>query len=680
MAVFLGVDTGGTYTDAVILDQAADQVIGSAKALTTRGDLALGIGRAVDAALAGAGVAARDVRLVSLSTTLATNALVEGQGGRVALIFIGFDPGDLERGGLGEALNGDPVIRFTGGHGHAGQEVAPLDLAALEAAVAEVADAVVGFAIAARFATRNPAHEVAARALIRRVTGRPVTCSHELSAQLNGPKRALTAVLNARLIGMIDRLVAACERHLAAIGVDAPLMVVRGDGALISAAMVRERPIETILSGPAASIVGARWLTGETDALVSDIGGTTTDIALLRGGLPEIDPQGARVGAHRTMVEAVAMRTTGLGGDSEVHLVTEGLEGGLRLGPRRLIPVSLMAVEHGPMVHAALDRWLSADATGEHDGRFVVPMGGGVGGLSAREVAVLARIVEPMPLAAALASRLEVAALERLVARGLVMLSGVTPSDASHVLGLLDAWDGVAAEKAVRLLARRRNGRGDRFAPDASGLAQAIVDQLTAQTVDCLLDAAFGEDGAFAGHAPEGLARHVLTRAGLDRHRGVVEVDVRLGVPVIGLGASAPAYYGAVGRRLGARMILPDHAGVANAIGAVVGQVAQRATGTVSSPGEGRFTVHLPDGLTVFADRDAALAAMETALVADAVARARLAGAEELSVTVTRDIREATVEGRAMFIEATLSALASGRPRVAHAARSAAVPPGRDSA
>jgi N-methylhydantoinase A/oxoprolinase/acetone carboxylase beta subunit len=665
MAVFLGVDTGGTFTDAVIVDEAATRVIGSAKSLTTRGDLALGIGRAVDAALAGAGVAAGDVALVSLSTTLATNALVEGQGGRVALVFIGFDEGDLDRGGLTEALKGDPVIRLAGGHGHAGQEGAPLDLAALEVAVVGLADQVMGFAIASRFATRNPAHEVAARALIRRLTGRPVTCSHELSAQLNGPKRALTAVLNARLIGMIDRLVSACERHLAAIGIAAPLMVVRGDGALISAAMVRERPIETILSGPAASIVGARWLTGEADALVSDIGGTTTDVALLRDGLPEIDPEGARVGPYRTMVEAVAMRTTGLGGDSEVHPVTEGLQGGLRLGPRRLVPVSLLAMDHPQMVHDALDRALSADAVGEMDGRFVIPMGGEAGGLTPREAALLARLTVPVPLTAALTSRLEVAALERLVARGLVMIAGVTPSDASHVLGRLSAWDGAAAEKAVRLLARRRNGRGDRLAEDASQLAQAIIDQLTAQTVDCLLEAAFGEDAAFAGQPPETLARHPLLWAGLDQHRGVVQISARLGVPVVGLGASAPSYYGAVGERLGARMILPEHAGVANAIGAVVGQVSQRATGLVSSPGEGRFTAHLADGLQTFANRDAALAVMEAALVAEASTRARAAGAAEVHVTTTRDIREAEVEGRSMFIEATLTATASGRPRVA---------------
>lgn len=666
MAYFLGVDTGGTYTDAVIVDEAADVVIGKAKSLTTRADLALGIGRAVDAALQQSGVSATDVALVSLSTTLATNALVEGQGGRVALIFVGFDDGDLDRGGLTEALKGDPVVRIAGGHSHAGIETTPLDMAALEARIADIGPQVMGFAVAARFATRNPAHEIAIRDMIRRVADRPVTCSHELSAKLNGPKRALTAVLNARLIGMIDRLVAACERHLAAIGIKAPLMVVRGDGALISAEMVRERPIETILSGPAASIVGARWLTGAQDALVSDIGGTTTDVALLRGGLPEIDPEGARVGGFRTMVEAVAMRTTGLGGDSEVRLITEGLSGGMRLGPRRLIPVSLLASEHGAMVHAALDRALSTETSGEFDGRFVVPMAGQTGGLSAREATVLARVTHPMPLAQAFASRLEVAAMERLVARGLVMISGVTPSDASHVLGRLKAWDGAAAEKAVRLLGRRRNGAGDRFASDAASLAQAIIDQLTAQTVDCLLEAAFDEDDAFVGQDTDALARHVLTRTALAQHRGVIQLSAKLGVPVIGLGASAPSYYGAVGEKLGCEMILPEHAGVANAIGAVVGQISQRASAILTSPGEGRFTAHLTDGLHFYNDRDMALAALEDALITEAANRARAAGAEDLRITTTRDIREAEVEGRPMFIEATITATASGRPRVAH--------------
>ena len=227
MAYLLGVDTGGTYTDAVIIDEAGDRVLASAKALTSRPDLAIGVGAAIDAVIADAGVDGGDIAMVSLSTTLATNALVEGQGGRIALVAIGFDVPDLGRAGLDKALRGDPVVRIAGGHNHAGGEVAALDLAALSAFLQKPDDSITGFAVAASFATRNPAHEIAARDLIRELSGKPVSCSHELSQALGGPKRALTAVLNARLIGMLDRLVTACEAHLVACGISARLMVVR---------------------------------------------------------------------------------------------------------------------------------------------------------------------------------------------------------------------------------------------------------------------------------------------------------------------------------------------------------------------------------------------------------------------------------------------------------------------
>ncbi len=666
MSYLLGVDTGGTYTDAVILDSGADKVIGSAKALTTRSNLAIGIGKAIDAAVAGAGVEVGQIGMVSLSTTLATNALVEGQGERVALVAIGFDEADLGRAGLAEALGSDPLIQVMGGHTHSGAETAPLDEAALIRQVGKIASEVDAVAIASHFATRNSAHERRARDLIREATGRPVTCSHELSAQLNGPRRALTAVLNARLIGMIDRLVTACEGHLEELGLAVPLMVVRGDGALISARVVRERPIETILSGPAASIVGARWLTGESEALVSDIGGTTTDVALLRDGLPEIDPAGARVGPFRTMVEAVAVRTTGLGGDSELRMETDQPGTPLRLGPRRRIPVSALAMDYPDMVHKALDKALAGDIIGDHDGLFAVPMGGLAPGLAPRDAALLARIAEPMPVGQLLKTRLEGPALDRLVARGVVMIAGVTPSDASHVLGRLDAWDREAATKALTVFARQKTPKGDRIAPDAEMLAVRIVDQLTAQTVECLLEAAFADDPGFGGEDPAKLARHVLTRQGLAQHRGIVETSLRLGVPLIGLGASAPNYYRAVGERLGCRVVLPGHAGVANAIGAVVGQVSQRLSGTVTSPGEGRFSVHLADGVQQFTDQETALSALETALSAQASERARAAGAEDVHVQTSRELREIEVEGQSMFIEGTITAVASGRPRVAH--------------
>ena len=548
MGLALGVDTGGTYTDAVLIRD-EKEVIASAKSLTTRHDLAEGIGNAVEAVLTETGADPAEIGLAALSTTLATNALVEGQGGRVALILIGFRDGDLERHGLADALAGDPALLLAGGHNHAGGEANPLDTEALRGWLAVHGPGISGFAVAAQFATRNPAHEQEAMRIIKEITGAPVSASHHLSSKLNGPKRAMTAVLNARLIGMIDRLIGRASERLTELGVSAPLMVVRGDGALISAEFARERPIETILSGPAASIVGARWLTGADDALVSDIGGTTTDVAVLRGGRPAIDPEGARVGPYRTMVEAVAMRTTGLGGDSEVHFIGQGLKGGVTLGPRRVLPVSLIAHEAPEVVHPALDEQLRSDVPGEHDGRFVRAVPGlRADGLEPREAGLLERIADEVhPLGKVLKNRMEIKALRRLVERGLVQVAGVTPSDASHVLGRVDAWDSEAAAKALKLFGRRRTGAGNILAKEESTMAQIIVDQLTKQTVQALLETAFAEETRDFEGDPAVLAAHSLMMAGLDGHRGILRIDAGLNMPVIGLGASAASYYPAVG-------------------------------------------------------------------------------------------------------------------------------------
>ncbi|MBE1282004.1 MAG: hydantoinase/oxoprolinase family protein [Rhodobacteraceae bacterium] len=665
MSLALGVDTGGTYTDAVLIRDERE-VIASAKSLTTRQDLAIGVGGAIRAVLEQSGVRPHEIGMAALSTTLATNALVEGQGGRVALVYIGFRAEDLDRHGLGDALKGDPALVMAGGHSHAGGEAAPLDVAALEAFLESEAAGVTGFAVAAVFATRNPAHELEAARIIAERTGRPVTCSHQLSAKLNGPKRAVTAVLNARLIGMIDRLIGRAQETLLDLGVAAPMMVVRGDGALMSGEQARERPIETILSGPAASIVGARWMTGAENALVSDIGGTTTDVALLREGRPAIDPAGAMVGGFRTMVEAVAMRTSGLGGDSQVHMV-EGLNGGLRLGPRRVLPVSLIALDAPEMVHEVLDTQLRAATVGDYDGRFVkaVPNMAAVG-LSEREQTVLDRIGEQVhPLGAVLRTRMEQGALTRLVDRGLVQVAGITPSDASHVLGRVDAWDRDAAAKALTLFARRRMGSGDMIASGPEVLAQMIIDQLTEQTSLTLLEAAFAEEDLPFGLPGEELARHVLLQRGLGKHRGLLALDAALNVDVVGLGASAPSYYPAVGERLHCRMILPEHAGVANAIGAVVGKVSVRRGGAVTSPAEGRYRVHLESGPEDFDQAEAALARLEQVLTGEARSAAEEAGAEGIQIRVERDIRTAEIEAKEVFVEGSLIVEASGRPRVA---------------
>ncbi|WP_113911629.1 hydantoinase/oxoprolinase N-terminal domain-containing protein [Roseovarius dicentrarchi] len=666
MAILLGVDTGGTYTDAVLIRDESE-VIASAKALTTRHDLAIGIGGAVANVLAASGIAPDRIALASLSTTLATNALVEGQGGRVGLIYVGFREQDMEGHGLRSALDGDPALVLAGGHNHAGMVAHPLDTRALEAWLAEQRG-ISAFAVASQFATRNPEHELEIARIIAERAGRPVSCSHHLSAKLNGPKRALTALLNARLIGMIASLIEKAEGKLQDLGITAPLMVVRGDGALISAAQARERPIETILSGPAASIVGARWLTGVDTALVSDIGGTTTDVAVLRGGKPMIDPAGAQVGPWRTMVEAVGMRTTGLGGDSEVHVQGDGLAGGIVLGPRRVLPVSLIGHEAPDVVHRVLDAQLRNSVPADHDAAFVRAVPGvDAGGLPDKDAGLLARIVGGgvQPVGAVLKTRMEAQALRRLVARGLVQVSGVTPSDASHVLGNVDTWDIEAAEKALSLLARRRTGSGNTLAQDAAGMARMIVDQLTNQTVLAMLETGFAEEAEQFGLPADVLARHVLTQRGLDGHKGLLRFETGLNVPVVGLGASAGCYYPAVGIRLGCAMILPEHADVANAIGAVVGRVTIRRSGTVTCPVEGVYRVHLATGPVDYTEDATALDALQFALEQDARAEAVAAGAEDIHITATRDLRTAQAEARQVFLEGEITVEASGRPRIA---------------
>lgn len=666
MTYLLGIDTGGTYTDAVILRD-EEVVIASAKSLTTRHDLAEGIGKAAAATLEIAGIEASDIAMASLSTTLATNALVEGQGGRVGLIFIGFRDGDLEKHGLTQALAGDPVLEIAGGHNHAGGEAVALDLSAIADWI-DQQNGISAFAVASQFATRNPAHELAVLNLLREKTGKPVSLSHQLSAKLNGPRRALTALLNARLIGLIDRLLQRAQCVLSELGVDAPLMVVRGDGALISLNQARDKPIETILSGPAASIVGARWLTNSDNALVSDIGGTTTDIAVLRDGLPAIDPEGAKVGPYRTMVEAVAMRTFGLGGDSEVHFVSQGLQGGVLLGPRRVLPVSLAAMIDPDVVHAALDAQLRTTLPGDYDARFVRRIDVfEAGGLSARDEGVYNRITSQFqPIGEILKTRIEAQALMRLVSRGLVQISALTPSDASHALGRVDAWDADAAEKALLLFMRRRTGSGELLSDDPKTMAQIVIDQLTHQTALAILETAFAEDAYNFGLSPQELANHIMTTRGLARHRGLLRIDLAIDVPVVGLGASAPSYYPAVGEKLGCAMVLSEHAGVANAIGAVVGRVTFRKSATITSPSEGLYRVHFGEKPHDFAQSEDALAFIKDALYQAALSDAKDAGAEQIEVSVEEDIKLADIENRKVFVEATVTATAKGRPRVAH--------------
>ncbi|PDT52050.1 MULTISPECIES: hydantoinase/oxoprolinase family protein [Sinorhizobium] len=664
--LLLGIDTGGTYTDAVLFSEAAG-VVAKAKALTTRHDLAEGISGAVEAVLEKAKVPVSVISLVSLSTTLATNALVEGQGGRAGLVMIGFGSEDLKRDGLQEALGSDPVIFLPGGHNVHGGET-PLDMSMLDEALPRLATEVSSFAIAGYFAVRNPDHEKRVRERIREVSHLPVTCSHELSSKLGGPRRALTTLLNARLVSMIDRLVGSCEDFLKARGIDVPMMVVRGDGALISAAEARLRPIETILSGPAASLVGARYLTGLENAVVSDIGGTTTDVAVLDAGRPRLDADGAVVGGFRTMVEAVAMRTYGLGGDSEVKINDRGLKAKIDLGPRRVLPLSLAAALHGDAVICVLDKHLRATHAGRHDGRLAVRTGLPdhlASGLQPQEQALYDRIgTVPVALAELILSTPQKATLDRLVARGLVHICALTPSDAMHVLGRQSQWNSEAALLGLKIAARTKDGSGQPIAGSAEMLAQMIVDRLTRQSSEVILQACLHEDGAGAIDPAASLA---VDRA-LKRKPGIVRFSLGLDRPLVGLGASAPVYYPAIAAMLATEAAIPAEADVANAVGAVVGQVRATVTVFVTTPEEGIFIVNGAGASERFLDQEAAFGAARRRAEVMALQTARANGAEEPAATSWEEIDAPEVEGGRKLVEARFIASASGRPRIAHRA------------
>lgn len=686
----IGLDTGGTFTDAVLVDDAL-AVCATAKALTRHDDLARGLGDALDAVL-GAG-AGGDVTLVSLSTTLATNALVEGRGRAVGLVLIGIDRARLGQARLAEALDGDPFVCIAGGHDAGGGELLPLDEASLVNFVARHDDAVEAWAVSALFATRNPAHEERARALIARTTGKPTSLGHVLSAGLDAPRRALTALLNARLVPLIGELLDAAETLLAARAIAAPLMVVKGDGSLIGAGVARNSPVETILSGPAASLVGARALCGEADLLVADTGGTTTDIARLVDGVPRLAADGATVGGWRTMVRAVDVRTVALGGDGELSI--EAVRGrGFRLGNRRVVPLGLLTSRH-PALLEVLRAQLAAPRPTPHEARFVLPhrppTPAALARLGAAERELLARVAKgPIALATLFAERSRERALERLERAALVQLAAFTPSDASQLAGTHDGWCRDGAELGARLLMRGARASGAsaddaRFA-SPSAFARAACRHVAERVALALADAVAAEDAVLEGRASDGAGngltacqRELLERGfasvSLAEHEAPeaiapeaaapsLRVRVALGLPIAGLGAPAASYHAPAARLLGTRALLPGHGDVANALGAVAGRVRQEARVTIVSAGGNRAKALLAGGPVVRETLGEAFAAAADEARARAVALAAAAGVGSGDI-VTKLSREDDVverDGMTVFLECRVTVVASGRP------------------
>ncbi len=675
MRYIIGLDTGGTFTDAAIIDADSGTLMAKAKSPTTRHDLSIGLGNAITAVVDAVDADKRgSIDRVCLSTTLATNAVVEGMGGRVGLVMIGFDETALERNNLGKSLNDDPVAFIGGGHKSDAKAQEPLNIPQLEAFANAHQDDISAIAIAGHFATRNPEHELAARDYLREKTGLPITCSHELSSSLGGPKRALTALLNARLIDLLDRQIAATASIISAANLSADLMVVKGDGSLISADFARLRPVETILSGPAASLSGAAHLVGHQDALVADIGGTTTDIAILEDGYPQLSPNGATIGGWATMVEAADIRTGGLGGDSETRLIDRGVIGGVRLGPRRVVPISVLAMDH-PQVITKLEEQLLNPVPSDTDARFVVPLftGDAPSWLTRSEqrMAEICRDSGVSPIADLAETRLALGAIDRLVSRGLVIIAAFTPTDAALILNKFDGYNRDAAIKAADLMARQRSGAGIAQAQDATHLANMVMERLTVQTSLALMDSAFAHEGLGENAASKNMIiEKLIIEAAGNVHRGqqktsaLIATSIKLDRPLIALGASAACHYPAIASAMRAELIVPEDADVAGAVGAAAGRIRQRAIITVTQPSDGIFRVHLLTGPQDFNTMDAALKFAEDTAKDDAKSKAEAAGAKGIVVDAERDVNIVHLSAdKDLFVEATITGLATATTR-----------------
>lgn len=669
MTVVLGIDTGGTYTDAALVDHESGEVLAGAKALTTRHDLSIGIGEAMEAALGQGKIAPTDVRLVALSTTLATNAIVEGQGRPICLLLIGYDRELIEQYGFERDLATKDVVYVRGGHDIVGDEVAPLDVAAAREAILARHGEVEGFAVSGYFSVRNPAHELQVRDLVEELTASstdsddhlPVTCGHELTTRLDSVRRATTVALNAQLIPLLKDLIATVRHTLNEMDVAAPLMVVKGDGSLMRADWAMRRPVETILSGPAASVVGAWHLAGRRDVWTVDVGGTTTDIAALRDGRPRLNAKGANVGGWRTMVRAADVHTVGLGGDSHVRLNSSQLH----IGPRRVVPLSLLASDYPEVVDRLQQQ--AQQKSNFRVGQLVLSQGRDVQGLSANERALLEELEDGPRLLTSLLDIERYGAIvlqrvDRLESRQLVLRSAFTPTDALHVLGRLDVWNAEAARIGARMLAAQAG-----LTPKA--LCEQVVDGVSDRVSQALVTKILGDEGVFPEWEEEPSAAALLTRALGHIPDSDLGCKMRLRQPLVAIGAPVEAYMPRASEQLNTELVIPDHAEVANAVGAVTGSVVQQVRVTIQPLDEDKgFRLHLPDCVCDFSSLKESVQHAEETMPERVEKMARRAGADHIEVRMERFDNVAPVRGgwaERIYLSTELTFTAVGRPSIA---------------
>jgi N-methylhydantoinase A len=324
--MILGLDVGGTHTDVVLMGDTG--LMESVKVPTRHDNLFETVVGGIDTVMAGC--SPDDIGRIVLSTTLTTNAVVQGNVPPVGVIVSGGP-------GIDPALYrlSDHYYQVSGAIDHRGRERQALDHHQIQGVADELAAKDVRHvAVVGKFSTRNPAHELAIEKLLAD-TCDVIFCGHRLSGMLNFPRRIATSYLNAAVYPVHMTFYAAVMRSLAERGLSVPIRILKADGGNMSFDASVNAPAQTINSGPAASVMGAMVFSSETEeSLLMDIGGTTTDMAILVNDAPLLDPVGIALGGYQTLIRSLNTYSVGIGGDSAVRVTGSTLT----IGPDRRGP------------------------------------------------------------------------------------------------------------------------------------------------------------------------------------------------------------------------------------------------------------------------------------------------------------------------------------------------------
>ena len=573
MKTGIGIDTGGTYTDAVIYDFGSGKLLGKAKALTTKEDLSLGITEALDALPQ---ELLKSAEIISLSTTLATNACVEDRGGNAGLIFFGGDKRVIDKYGWEYGLPSakdiyiqESYTKFSGAI-----EREP-DWELFGAALEEGLGGLEGAGIIEMNAMRNSAVvEKKAKKLFLEKIDIPVVCGHELTSELNCLQRGASALLNARLFPVIGEFISAIEKAVKKRGIDATMVIVRSDGSLMSEALAHTRPVETLLCGPAASVIGSASLTGGKNSVVVDMGGTTTDIALVTDGQPRRVTGGAAVGKWKTFVSGLYIKTLGLGGDTAIHYDGRGAF----LEDYRVVPLCV-AAEKNPVIIENLKRLLKS---GKKHTKYLHEHY-----LLVKDISKNPKYTEdeknfcailkngPMLIREAADSvpgkDIYTFDAARLIKDGAVQVCGLTPTDIMHIKGDFQGFAAEASFSGAEFVARNLNITVEEL---SDRVYDEVKRRLYVSIVKALLE---NEDGYYMknGVSKEG-ERFINESYEMAKNGGgneLVSMLFNTGFTITGVGAPIHVFLPDVAALLGTTAVMPEHYEVANAIGAIVGNV-----------------------------------------------------------------------------------------------------------